>query len=191
MSMQERWVVYPLLFMAIALGLRDDVIDPESKFVDLECQELTITNVQGDPILRAGSTLEDTASLVLYHSVGPVGELPTGLDQGDEQRHAMEFGEDQAGGYIKISGASHLPILKLAHIDSLELSGLIAVDEGDRPIQIGDDDESPIWGEVFPWKFVRPEAEISASEIPVEIADSVPSESLKSDSSGDGNAVSP
>jgi len=173
MSIQERWVVYPLLFMAIALGLRDKVIEPESKFVpELRCHELTITNQKDQPIFRAGSTLEDRGSLVIFYSGDVIGDTLADLDDTNGQRRAVEMGEDEVGGFIKVFGPRDMPALKLSHMGSLELSGLVAVDEGDQPLRLGGADESPIWGEVLPWEFVRPAAEVTDGDAPAENTDS-------------------
>jgi hypothetical protein len=42
MTERERWIVYPLLFLALGAGLRDKLFD-QTRTKSIECQELTVT----------------------------------------------------------------------------------------------------------------------------------------------------
>jgi hypothetical protein len=42
MTERERWVVYPLLFLALGAGLRDKLFD-QTRSKSIECQELTVS----------------------------------------------------------------------------------------------------------------------------------------------------
>ena len=50
MTERERWIVYPLLFLALGAALRDKLFD-QTRTKSLECQELTVSaeNVGGQP----------------------------------------------------------------------------------------------------------------------------------------------
>jgi hypothetical protein len=42
MTERERWIVYPLLFLALGAGLRDKLFD-QTRSKSIECQELTVS----------------------------------------------------------------------------------------------------------------------------------------------------
>ena len=42
MTERERWIVYPLLFLALGAGLRDKLFD-QTRTKSIECQELTVS----------------------------------------------------------------------------------------------------------------------------------------------------
>jgi hypothetical protein len=54
MTERERWIVYPLLFLALGAGLRDKLFD-QTRSKSIECQELTVT--AEDRIGRPATTL--------------------------------------------------------------------------------------------------------------------------------------
>jgi hypothetical protein len=46
MNERERWIVYPLLFLALGAALRDKLFD-QTRTKSLECQELTVSAENG------------------------------------------------------------------------------------------------------------------------------------------------
>ena len=47
MNDRERWVIYPLLFLALGAALKDKMIPSEAKFRKVECDELVVARVSG------------------------------------------------------------------------------------------------------------------------------------------------
>jgi hypothetical protein len=59
MTERERWIVYPLLFLALGAGLRDKLFD-QTRSKSIECQELTVSAEEGGgrptvPLARIGA----------------------------------------------------------------------------------------------------------------------------------------
>lgn len=58
MTTRERWTVYPLLFLAIGLALRANVLPPEQlgdlDVVRLTCRELAVVDDRGHQVVRTG-----------------------------------------------------------------------------------------------------------------------------------------
>src|SRR5262249_33308338 len=73
MTERERWVVYPLLFLALGAGLRDKLFD-QTRSKNIECQKLIVSSDEGngrEPALLARLG----AATPLSSTVSPVGEL--------------------------------------------------------------------------------------------------------------------
>jgi len=155
MSNQERWVVYPLLFMAIGLALMDKIYKPESVFVSkLSCDELTVLDTRRQPILHVGAQPDDRGSLVVFRSDPNAIHRSPGTADLDEGRRSLEMGQDDNGGFLKIHGEGHAPTLKLGHLNSLELSGLVAVNDSDEPFRVTDAEDAPVWGQLVSWEML-------------------------------------
>jgi len=59
MSQRERWVVYPLLFLALGLALRDKLVPSRLKAWSLDaaivrCDQLEVLDGEGNPRVRLG-----------------------------------------------------------------------------------------------------------------------------------------
>ena len=66
MSQRERWIVYPLLFLALGLALRDKLVSPKSLTAgtvscyqlevlgQADCHQLTVRDGEGNPRIRLG-----------------------------------------------------------------------------------------------------------------------------------------
>jgi hypothetical protein len=53
MSDRERWVLYPLLFFSLVLGLRASYLDPWSfRCREIECQNLKVSSINGMPYMN-------------------------------------------------------------------------------------------------------------------------------------------
>lgn len=63
MTSRERWTVYPLLFLAIGLALRANVLPPEQvgdlDITRLTCRELVVVDDRGNPFVRTGRDSAD------------------------------------------------------------------------------------------------------------------------------------
>ena len=80
MTNRERWIVYPLLFLTLGLGMRDKVAPPSPTFmrpgmnalnircVRLECQDLTVTGQNGEKRVRMGVTRNQAGQMEVYGS---------------------------------------------------------------------------------------------------------------------------
>lgn len=78
MTTRERWIVYPLLFLALGVALRDKMLPPSATFrkpgvnawkircVELECQDLTIANPKGDKRIRMGTTANEAGQMEIW-----------------------------------------------------------------------------------------------------------------------------
>ncbi len=76
MSQRERWIVYPLLFLALGIAVRDKLIPPERLDVGLlrcdqlevldrvACQQLAVCDPQGIPRLALDAAADGQLSLV-------------------------------------------------------------------------------------------------------------------------------
>jgi len=76
MSQRERWVVYPLLFLALGLALRDKLVPPKSLTAGMiwcdqlevlgqaDCHQLTVHDAAGNPRVRL-TTLDHGGRLEL------------------------------------------------------------------------------------------------------------------------------
>jgi hypothetical protein len=65
MTERERWIVYPLLFLALGAGLRDKLFD-QTRSKSIECQELTVSAEDRGghpamPLARIGAIERSTA----------------------------------------------------------------------------------------------------------------------------------
>jgi hypothetical protein len=75
MSQRERWVVYPLLFLALGLALRDKLVPPKSLKAGLilcdqlevlgqaDCRQLTVHDAAGQTMLVLGADNESRYGL--------------------------------------------------------------------------------------------------------------------------------
>ncbi len=51
MSNRERWILYPLIFFSLMLGLRATYLDPlQFRCREIECQSLTVESINGAPV---------------------------------------------------------------------------------------------------------------------------------------------
>lgn len=80
MTTRERWIVYPLLFLTLGIGIRDKVAPPNPRFMrpgvnamnvrclNLECQDLTVTGPNGEKRVRVGNTPNQAGQIEIYGS---------------------------------------------------------------------------------------------------------------------------
>jgi hypothetical protein len=156
MSDRERWIVYPLIFFAFLLGARDKYFKPErAEYESISCRRLTVTSLDGTPLVQLSGTIDDSGVIVMYAPVERGLEPPprTGFsrDTSPPGRHAIELVADSDGGYLKVFGPAHVPALKLGHEKMHHVSGLLAVDDHDNPLAADQDAARELWGINLAW----------------------------------------
>ena len=116
MTNRERWIVYPLLFLTLGLGMRDKVAPPSPRFmrpgmnamnvrcVHLECQDLTVTGPNGEKRIRMGVTSNQAGQMEVY---------------GSDQSMVMVAGADNTGqsGRVQTLAADATPQVSLHSTD--------------------------------------------------------------------------
>jgi len=119
MSQRERWTVYPLLFMALILGLRDfmPLFRPaEISYDRVRCNELVAREI------RPPSTAPDELS-VRCNEVKIIGPTP----DGKHKRQYIQLGRNVDGaGEITVYGPGGKPIGQLS-LDDSGLTGELQV----------------------------------------------------------------
>lgn len=75
MTERERWIVYPLLFLALGASLRDKLAK-QTRSQQIVCQELFIVNDRGEPVARLAE-----GSLMLEGTDNSPGMLTVGVIQ--------------------------------------------------------------------------------------------------------------
>jgi hypothetical protein len=164
MSNRDRWIIYPLLLFAILLGARDKFMD-QAKYRDLSCNELTVTSLDGRPLVTIGGS--NAGQVVMYAPLPTGDQAPGEANPGqvlpDARSRIVELGAESAGGFVKVFGPPGAPTLKVGHQETERLSGLVAIDDHGDPLPA----ESPpvtekVWGTTMPWD--QPATESSAGE---------------------------
>lgn len=81
MSNRERWIVYPLLFLALLASVGDKLVPEETaRYAAVECGRLTLVTPDGKPLMSLRPDSGDAGEIVVYQSqVEPV--LRLGLDE--------------------------------------------------------------------------------------------------------------
>lgn len=173
MSNRERWIIYPLLFFALANAFKQQTgfeidnsglgpFQHEGKFRSIECNMLTVNSLDGRQLARLGGATGEAGSLIIY---GPNGNrlVVLGADlQGT--RGVMEIfsrfnpstviTSTEGGGWLKLYGEDGQPSLVVGHDSESERSGLLALGRDDVPLtkSMAAQGESDPWGHSFAWK---------------------------------------
>jgi hypothetical protein len=95
MSERERWIVYPLLFLALGAGLRDKLVD-RTLSKDIVCQRLTIVGddrggQSPQPLIELGAAERASTTQPQYGHVKVAGKLSV---------QAIETGAVSANNYF-------------------------------------------------------------------------------------------
>lgn len=69
MSDRERWIVYPLLFLAIGMSLRDKTLPTTRVITD----KIVVLNDNDVPVVEIGPTREGNGAIRVYRGDGAVG----------------------------------------------------------------------------------------------------------------------
>lgn len=169
MSSRERWTIYPLLFLAILMAARNDVLPTErSRFRTIECQELIVSNLNNEPLVKIGETSQEAGVVVVYAPVA--NHMSKSLDEADASDHGgassparssrkvrtpvAELTGEADGGAMRLRSVSGIPTLYLGHQRSKRLSGLMATRSGDDWLTTVPVVASNYWGTQFDWNAV-------------------------------------
>ena len=137
MSERERWIVYPLLFLAVFLGWWNQM--PRSGDLDyqlIRCHRLLVTSPNGEPSVEITSTATQSGESRIFGAYGRVAlVLRTDragnrgiLETKDSDQTAQTLiGSNSHGGFLKLFGKQDVPSLFLGHEGRLEVSGLLAL----------------------------------------------------------------
>lgn len=121
MSSRERWTVYPLLLLAIGMGIKTRVSGIEN-VPSLGCQALTINGEDGRPLVRIHANAAKQGQIEFYNPEGKLllaagaghdgkaGQLVIVNDNGKPQ---VEIGSDGHAGLIQTCGPDGLPQMVL------------------------------------------------------------------------------
>lgn len=103
MTTRERWIIYPLLFLALSVALRDKLM--RATVVDrITCRELAVVDANGNTLLRLNGDTGYTDSDV---AAPPQLELASLLSIVDsEGQPLLALGRDQEGGGAMLAAFS-------------------------------------------------------------------------------------
>lgn len=159
MSNRERWIVYPLLFFSLLLGLKEQLTIPlDAEYQHLKCNKLTVEALDGRPLVELSSSIEsagDQAGLLVMY--GPIGgdeltRTPVGMATTPRPR-TVELGSEPGGGYFKSYGPAGAHTIKVGHNQTQRTSGLVAVDDhGQLVVRSDSPTERREWGSVIDWR---------------------------------------
>lgn len=157
MSNRERWIVYPLLFFALLLGLKEQMTIPmDAEYRHLKCNKLTVEALDERPLVELSSSIEsegDQAGLLVMY--GPIAGDESGTRVGMDttpRPRTVELGSEPGGGYFKSYGPVGAHTIKVGHNLTERTSGVVAVDDhGQLVPQSAAPTEGQAWGPVIAW----------------------------------------
>ena len=137
MSSRERWTIYPLLFMALCLGARDqfDPLKPETtKFQKIVCDSLQANNVvygRALVVLAPDSLESDPREVVKlqYDPLEQAGVVEILSNEGDIQ---TKLGSTLRGGLIETHNSEGMRHLLIGSPRELSARGIYVVGETGR-----------------------------------------------------------
>ncbi len=73
MTSRERWIIYPLLFLALGAALRDKMVPGNVEAFSVDCSQLTchrldVIGPEGDSGIRMGTVATGTGQIELYNA---------------------------------------------------------------------------------------------------------------------------
>ncbi len=166
MTDRERWIVYPLLFFALLMGIRIQLVTPDDiRCEKVTCQELRVRDLNGQlaALLIGGRT--GGAEFMLF-SPGRQVALQMAADAngdgGSLEWHnghgetSGRLGSQDGGGYLKLLGEDDIGALVLGHDLGRTQSGLTAetVDGGEIHVNLtppASDATAVPWGVRVSW----------------------------------------
>ncbi len=141
MSDRERWIVYPLLVLSLALGIKGrwDAWRGESEFNVVTCRTLLVKNELNEPQAVLQQNDQGAAELSLAGAGGLV---------------EASLIADEGGGRLLLMRRADQKAIVLGHDKMLEASGLWAIDRSKvssalLPLEIDAGDDQ-VW-EILPW----------------------------------------
>jgi hypothetical protein len=165
MTVRERWTVYPLLFLAIMIAARSELFPSQrSKFRAIDCQELRVTNVNGEPLVHIGESPDQSGVVVVYGPLpgrGSNGPIPVQAAKGQPLKNqtkpasvrspVAELRSDESGGTLRLWSTPDRPTLLVGHHAGEHLSGLMAEDQTDQLIDSQKQFRGQFWGTQITW----------------------------------------
>ena len=149
MSIRERWIVYPLLFLAILMGTRDALV-PSSRqsFHSVECQELVVRNINGEPLVTLGESGDQSGMIVVFGPTATTRNLiqAASANGNTASRPLIELSGDPGGGAIRLKAADDRPTIFVGHWPEDRLSGLLALAGADALVPLGNPTGGQHWG---------------------------------------------
>lgn len=145
MSTRERWIVYPLLLMALLLGVKDR-IPPRSQIQcrNIECNELIVKSLDGQRRVRIGDHAGQSSLIVFAQQQRPALILQTQPDGGSGQVQVIDaegspsvvLGSTSDGGRVELYSGRDQPALWMGYDRHLQLAGLAAIDKQNHPVAL-------------------------------------------------------
>jgi hypothetical protein len=166
MSNRERWIVYPLLFLALLSSIGDKLVPQESqRFAAVECGQLALVGPDGEKLIALRSDGQNAGELVMYDAA---------------ERPILRIGSDDGGTGVVLEGWSrdHQSRFSLQALDKgafaewrrsigqricvgfsplVSLAGLWGLDLQDQPLLEGQPTAANVagdppsqWGVVWP-----------------------------------------
>jgi hypothetical protein len=141
MTSRERWTVYPLLFLAIGLGLRSRVMGL-TEVPQVVCQTLTIAGPDGKPAIRMGTIPSGAGQIDFFSPDGKLllaaGASPDGkggqlLLQNSQGQPQVELASTGGTGALRVCGPDGKPT---AVIQTSSRGGMFVAITADRKLQL-------------------------------------------------------
>ena len=177
MSDRERWIIYPLLFLAVTIGAYDKMIGAGKTKLDqvvcreLRAQEIYCTELQGvssngnTTLVRLGTTADGSGEVLVYNHKNPQpevvlragngGSLHTAtlecerMTAGDKGRSLVVIGANAQGGFVNARSRDGVWGVAIGHMHN-SLSGMFGIVENERAITIETEEGVKFWGTLFP-----------------------------------------
>lgn len=119
MTDRERWTVYPLLLLSLAISLRDKIAPPTTLTLrSLQCQQLSVVGAGNKPSVLLGSSGPNMGAVEVY---GPSGKPAVAIGSNKQAGGGVElFGQDGEARLVMsaVSGPSNLPVIQLVGADN-------------------------------------------------------------------------
>lgn len=125
MTDRERWTIYPLLFLSLALSLRDKLLPPAvHDLSEVRCRRLEVVGADKQPRFEVGVTDKGFGLLQILNAQGKPGVVMTGgagaaasplielVGADDEPRLVMSLAPNQSGN-IEVRRGDAQPVIVL------------------------------------------------------------------------------
>lgn len=143
MTDRERWTVYPLLFLALGVSLKDkmfrSVNTDEIRCKTMVCNELRVAGLQGADSLRVAGGILQAKSLIIADANGKQRvQITDGGVQaaslicnalvvaGANGKEAVTVSSNEQGGFVRTTGVDTGTIMFLGNTD--RIAGLLFID---------------------------------------------------------------
>lgn len=139
MSSRERWTIYPLLLLAIGMGIKTRVSGIENA-PSISCNSLTINGEDGKPVVRVHANTARQGQIEFYSPQGQLmlvagtahdGKAGQFVILNDNGKPQVEIGSDGHAGLLQTCGPDGLPQTMLR---SSERGGSVVALRNDRKL---------------------------------------------------------